>query len=67
MVHPGHAVPRVLHGRNGMPPFEDMMSDAQVAAVVNHVRTHLGNAYTDAVTASDVKKLREGPRKADRR
>ena len=28
-----------------MPPFGEMMSDDQVAAVVNYVRTHFGNKY----------------------
>ena len=31
-----------------MPPIGGMMSDAQVADVVNYVRTHFGNAYPDA-------------------
>ena len=31
-----------------------MMSDEQVAAVVNYVRTNFGNNYTDAVTTQDV-------------
>lgn len=44
----------VLHGLAGMPPFADMMSDEQVAAVVNYVRTHFGNNYTDPVTAEEV-------------
>ena len=35
-----------------------LMSDDQVAAVVNYVRTHFGNDYTDAVTADDVKNAR---------
>jgi mono/diheme cytochrome c family protein len=35
-----------------------MMNDAQVAAVVNYVRTHFGNNYPDAVTAEDVKVIR---------
>ena len=38
-----------------MPPFGAMMSDDQVAAVVNYLRTHFGNHYRDAVTAEDVK------------
>jgi mono/diheme cytochrome c family protein len=54
-----YAVHNVLHGRKGMPPFKDMLTDAQVAAVVNHVRTHMGNTYTDAVTAADVRKQRQ--------
>ena len=39
-------------------PFGAMMSDDQVAAVVNYLRTHFGNAYQDAVTAEDVKVVR---------
>ena len=53
-----YPVYNVLHGRKGMPPFKDMLSDAQVAEVVNYVRTHMGNQYPDAVTAAEVKKLR---------
>jgi mono/diheme cytochrome c family protein len=48
----------VLHGRKGMPPFEDMLDDEQVAAVVTYVRTHLGNHETAPVTAAEVKALR---------
>jgi mono/diheme cytochrome c family protein len=48
----------VLHGRHGMPDFAQSMDDAQVAEVVNYVRTHMGNHYTDRVTPEDVKKLR---------
>jgi mono/diheme cytochrome c family protein len=33
------------------------LSDAQVADVVNYVRSHFGNAYKDRVTARDVAKL----------
>jgi mono/diheme cytochrome c family protein len=44
----------VLRGLKGMPPVGDMMTDAQVADVVTHVRTHFGNAYQDAISAADV-------------
>jgi mono/diheme cytochrome c family protein len=44
----------VVHGLKGMPPVGKMMTDDQVAAVVNYLRTNLGNAYTDPVTAKDV-------------
>jgi mono/diheme cytochrome c family protein len=54
----GYPLTVVLHGLNGMPPVGQMMSDAQVAQVVNYVRTHFGNSYTDAVKAEDVKALR---------
>ena len=33
-------------------------SDAQVADVVNYIRSHFGNNYTDKLTADDVKPLR---------
>ena len=48
----------ILRGRKGMPPFRYMLTDEQVAAVTNYVRSNLGNRYTDAVTAADVKPFR---------
>ncbi|WP_181449460.1 c-type cytochrome [Azospirillum thermophilum] len=50
----GYPVHLVVNGHRGMPPVGRMMSDEQVAEVVNYVRSHFGNAYTDAVTAKDV-------------
>lgn len=58
----------VLGGRNGMPAFGAAadqvwdgptvhLSDAQVADVVNYVRSHFGNHYKDRVTESQVAKL----------
>ena len=49
----------VLHGLRGMPPVGYFMTDDQVAAVVNYVRIHFGNNYPDAVTAADVKAVRQ--------
>jgi cytochrome c5 len=54
----GYPIELVVHGRRGMPPFGKMMTDDQIAAVVNYVRTHFGNNYPDMVTASDVKAAR---------
>jgi mono/diheme cytochrome c family protein len=54
----GYAVYLVVNGQRGMPPFGEMMSDGQIAEVVNYVRTHFGNNFTDAVTAADVKQAR---------
>ena len=54
----GSPVAVVVNGQRGMPPVGFMMNDAQVAAVVNYVRTHFGNNYPDAVTAEDVKVIR---------
>ena len=48
----------VVNGRRGMPAFGDMMTDGQVAAVVNYLRTHFGNNFQDAVTAKDVQDAR---------
>jgi mono/diheme cytochrome c family protein len=48
----------VLQGRKGMPAFKNMLSDEQIAEVTNYVRTHMGNAYKDPITAADVKAMR---------
>jgi mono/diheme cytochrome c family protein len=62
----------VLQGSHGMPAFgtpESMawegppgfglvhLSDAQIADVINYVRSHFGNHYRDRVSASDVARL----------
>ena len=48
----------VTHGMNGMPPVGQMMTDQQVADVVNYVRTNFGNRYRDKVKPEDVKTAR---------
>lgn len=63
-----YAAVTVLNGRNAMPPFglpEDRisetrsvhLSDAQVAEVVNYIRSHFGNTYADTLTAADIAPL----------
>jgi mono/diheme cytochrome c family protein len=54
----GYPLHIVVNGQRGMPPFGAMMSDDQLAAVVNYLRTHFGNNYRDAVTSEDVKAVR---------
>jgi mono/diheme cytochrome c family protein len=54
----GYPVYVVVRGQRAMPAFAAMMSDDQVAAVVNYLRTHFGNDFRDAVTAEDVKAVR---------
>jgi mono/diheme cytochrome c family protein len=63
----------VLYGRHNMPSFisrsdtDDMpvfmravsLGDAQVAGVVNYIRTHFGNHYPDVLTAADVAALKQ--------
>jgi mono/diheme cytochrome c family protein len=63
-----YAALTVLGGRNGMPAFglpADQarevrtvhLSDAQVADVVNYVRSHFGNTYKPNLTAAQVAAL----------
>lgn len=48
----------VVNGLGAMPAFGSMLTDEQVASLVNYVRTHFGNTYADALTAAEVKTLR---------
>ena len=50
----GYSLSLVIEGRKGMPPFGSQLTDQQVAAVVNYVRSHFGNGYDDAVSPADV-------------
>jgi mono/diheme cytochrome c family protein len=58
----------VLHGKNGMPAFglpaeqaietrTIHLNDAQVAEVVNYVRSNFGNHHKDSITAKQVAAL----------
>jgi mono/diheme cytochrome c family protein len=58
----------ILEGRRNMPAFAKndavgffftapSLTDEQVAAVINYVRTHFGNHYKDPITAPEVKAL----------
>lgn len=58
MIAKGYPLYVVVKGMNGMPPMVDMMTDEQVADVVNYIRTHFGNSYADAVTPAEVAALR---------
>ncbi len=60
----------LLKGRRNMPAFgvkhaigfvgpPVTLSSAQIAAVVNYVRTHFGNHYKDMITAAEVATLDE--------
>ena len=54
----GYPLFLVINGRKGMPPFAKLLTDEQVAAVVNYVRTHFGNDFRDAVSAADARAAR---------
>jgi mono/diheme cytochrome c family protein len=58
LTEAGYPLALVVNGRNGMPPFGELLTDQQVAAVVNYVRTHFGNAFADEVTAADAQAAR---------
>jgi mono/diheme cytochrome c family protein len=48
----------IVRGQKAMPEFGTSFSDAQVAGVVNYIRTNFGNSFPDAITAEEVKVLR---------
>jgi mono/diheme cytochrome c family protein len=58
----------ILMGRRNMPAFgakhaigfggpPATLSEEQIAAVINYVRTHFGNRYKDSITATEVASL----------
>ena len=61
----------ILHGRRDMPAFKPApegeerflrgagLSDAQVAGVINYIRTHFGNRYTDSISADEIAAMRQ--------
>ena len=48
----------VVNGQRAMPNFGEDLSDAQIANVINYVRTHFGNHYKDVVSPAAVKAAR---------
>jgi mono/diheme cytochrome c family protein len=58
LVEPGYPVMMVMSGNKAMPSFGRDLDDTQIANVVNYVRTHFGNHYTDAVTPQFVASAR---------
>ena len=51
----------VLKGLKGMPAVGRTMSDDQVAAVLNFVRSHFGTTTDEAVTAAEAAEVRGRP------
>jgi mono/diheme cytochrome c family protein len=54
---PAYPIVMVVKGRAGMPGFTDLLSPAQMAAVITYVRTSFGNNYPTPVTAAEVAAL----------
>ena len=61
LIAPAYLQFVVLNGLRGMPNIGKALSDAQVAAVVNYVITHFGNASPTQTSADDVKAARANP------
>jgi len=54
----GYAATLIINGQKAMPPLGPYLSDQQVAAVVDYVRAHFGNAYASPVTLEEVRAAR---------
>jgi mono/diheme cytochrome c family protein len=54
----GYPLGVIINGQKAMPPLGPYFNDTQIADVVNYIRTHFGNHYTDKVTAAEVKTTR---------
>ena len=58
---PYYAIDVVLNGFRGMPSFADMLTNQQIADVVNHLRTNFGNQLDGNTKAEDVARIRHEP------
>ena len=71
------AASTIYHGRHNMPHFGPQpelgefeafvtvhLDDEEIASVVNYVRSHFGNHYTDELTAKDIVALHAEPQPA---
>lgn len=48
----------ILHGQKAMPPFAQFLNDQQISAVVNYIRSSLGNHYKDVTSPAEVEAQR---------
>jgi mono/diheme cytochrome c family protein len=51
-------VTQILQGGEVMPPFADRLSDEEIAAVANYIRTAWGNAAAEMIAPADITALR---------
>jgi mono/diheme cytochrome c family protein len=58
LAEAGYPMSVILHGQKAMMPLGALLTDQQVADVVNYIRGNFGNRYKGAVTAADVKAAR---------
>jgi mono/diheme cytochrome c family protein len=73
LVSRQHMALTILKGRRNMPAFGAKhavafggppvtLTEAQIAAVINYVRTNFGNHYSDSITAAEIVALEEKTR-----
>ncbi len=56
-----HVINQILKGSGAMPPFAATLSDDQIAAVANYIRSSWGNSYTPMITTAQVTAARAAP------
>lgn len=56
----GYPIHVILNGQGGMPWFNGILMDEEIAAVVNYIRSNFGNQFPDPASAADVAQMR-GP------
>lgn len=54
----GYAIAVVVNGQKAMPALGSMMTDQQIADVINYTRSNFNNSYKDKVAPADVKLAR---------
>ena len=58
LAEPGYPITVIIRGQNAMPAIGEMLTDRQIADVVNYVRSNLGNTYRATTRPADVAALR---------
>lgn len=56
--HARYPINLILEGNGAMPAFDEWLDDAQVAAIVSYLQTHMGNDYGGEVSPEEVKRMR---------
>lgn len=59
LENPSYPIGMVLRGRGAMPPFQRLLTDEQIAAVIGYVRQNFGNEYGAPPSVGEVQIVRE--------
>lgn len=60
LANKDYPITLLLKGRGGMPWMTDLLTPAQMAAVLNYVRGHF-NSYPDTITETDIRRVSSAP------